>query len=170
MVLGWAGWAVAAGLAFVAYNFYHINDALKVQQAGQQQLIARLNDDAAKAHTVSDMLTDPAAMKVTLTPTKMEMPAMPTARVTYSAAKGTLILQANNMEPLQTYKTYELWLIPADGRDPMPAGTFHPDLQGNVSMVDSDIQKGVVAKEFGITVEDEGGSKVPSTPIIMVGM
>jgi hypothetical protein len=151
-------------------NLYRQTDALKAERTGEQQVIARLNEDAAKAHAVSDMLTDPGAMRVTLTPTKLAMPATPIARVTYSASKGLLILQAANLEPLQPYKTYELWLIPADGRDPMPAGTFHPDMQGNASMVNPEVSKGVVAKEFGITVEDDGGSKVPSTPIILVGM
>lgn len=170
MIMGWTGWAVAAGVAFFAMGIYRQRDSLKLEEFGQQQLIARLNDDATKAHAISDMLTDASAMRVTLTPTKLALPATPMARVTYAAEKGMLILQASNMEPLQPYKTYELWLIPADGRDPMPAGTFHPDMQGNVSMVKPDVTKGVIAKEFGITVEDEGGSKVPSTPILMVGM
>ena len=69
----------------------------------------------------------------------------------------------------QTYKTYELWIIPSDGTAPMPAGTFHPDDQGNASVVMPDLPKGVPAKAFGVTIEDDGGSQTPTFPIIMAG-
>jgi anti-sigma-K factor RskA len=73
------------------------------------------------------------------------------------------------MEPLQPSKTYELWLIPEDGRNPIPAGTFHPDDHGNASVILPPLPRGVEAKTFGVTVEDDGGSQTPHLPIIMAG-
>jgi anti-sigma-K factor RskA len=67
------------------------------------------------------------------------------------------------------YKTYELWIIPQDGTAPIPAGTFHPDDQGNASVVLPDLPKGIAAKAFGVTIEPEGGSQTPTLPIIMAG-
>jgi len=32
-----------------------------------------------------------------------------------------------------------------------------------------DLPKGVEAKGFGVTIEDEGGSQTPTKPIIMAG-
>ncbi len=168
MVITWTGWALAAGLGFFAFSLYQHNGRLGRDLAAARTEMARGADDAAKAHQVSDVLTDPNAMHATLT--KPATGAIPIARVTYAADKGTLILMANNMGPLLAYKTYELWLIPADGRDPMPAGMFHPDAEGNVTMVIPDMPKGVAAKEFGVTIEDQGGAKQPTQPIIMVGM
>jgi len=171
VALPWIGWAIAAGVSFAAVNLYHQRDTMQHSMTAaltaQQAQIAHLTDDAAKARQVMDALTDNSAMRVTLT--KAEAPATPIGRVTYLADKGMLLFLANNMEPLQTYKTYELWLIPADGRDSMPAGTFHPDAQGNASLI-MDMPKGIVAKAFGVTIEDEGGSQTPTKPIIMVGM
>ena len=80
-----------------------------------------------------------------------------------------LIFQANNMEPLQPAKVYELWLIPANGGNPIPAGTFHPDERGYASIIMPPLPKGVEAKAFGVTIENEGGSQTPTMPIIMVG-
>jgi anti-sigma-K factor RskA len=73
------------------------------------------------------------------------------------------------MLPLQPYKTYELWLIPADGRDPIPAGTFKPDDHGNASLMLPELPRGVTAKAFGVTIEDDGGAQTPTMPIILAG-
>jgi anti-sigma-K factor RskA len=126
--------------------------------------------DATAARQVLDAMTDPRAKQVTLTKAPATpAPPVPQGRATYVADKGTLIFLASNMEPLQTYKVYELWLIPADGRDPIPAGTFHPDARGNASVILPPLPKGIEAKAFGVTVEDEGGSQTPTMPIIMAG-
>jgi anti-sigma-K factor RskA len=66
-------------------------------------------------------------------------------------------------------KTYELWVLPATGGSPVPAGTFTPDLQGNAAVVFPEIPANVQASGFGVTVEEEGGSKTPTQPIFMSG-
>ena len=168
VALPWIGWAIAAGVTYTALNLYRERDTLQGAIAMLRGQVTHLTEDLAKARQVTDALTDSSAMRVTLT--KTAAPAIPIGRVTYLPEKGMLIFLANNMAPLQPYKTYELWLIPVDGREAIPAGTFHPDAQGNASVVMTDLPKGVVASVFGITIEDEGGSKVPTRPIIMSGM
>jgi anti-sigma-K factor RskA len=168
-VLPWVGWAVAAGLGVSTGNLYRERDALRgvvSQQAGQ---IDHLTADAAAARQVLDTMTDNTAMRVTLT-TKGAPPALPQGKATYVASKGSLIFLATNLEPLQPAKTYELWLIPAAaGQNPIPAGTFHPDEHGNASVILPPLPKGVEAKAFGVTIEDEGGAATPTLPIILVG-
>ena len=66
-------------------------------------------------------------------------------------------------------KVYELWIIPADGTAPVPAGTFRPDARGYASVVMPQIPKGVAAKAFGVTMEAEGGATTPTMPILLVG-
>jgi anti-sigma-K factor RskA len=165
--IGWAGWAVAAGVALTTVSFYQQRNELRstiLQQSGQ---IASLNAEADKGRSLIQAMTDQSAMRVTLTQTP-EKP-VPQGRATYVPEKGTLLFTASNMEPLQPYKTYELWIIPADGHDPIPAGTFHPDERGNASVIMPEIPKGVLAKAFGVTIEDEGGSSTPTKPVIMAG-
>ena len=168
-VLPWVGWAVAAGLGVSTGNLYRERDALRgaiTQQAGQ---IDHLTADAAAARQVLDTMTDNTAMRVTLT-TKGAPPALPQGKATYVANKGSLIFLASNLAPLVPAKTYELWLIPAAaGQNPIPAGTFHPDERGNASVILPPLPKGVEAKAFGVTIEDEGGAATPTLPIILVG-
>ena len=167
-VLPWIGWAVAAGLAVAAGDLYYGRETLRGALTTQASQIDHLTEDAAAARQVLDTMTDSSAIRVTLT--KGQTAPVPTGRVTYVANKGTLIFLASNLEPLQPAKTYELWLIPAAaGQNPIPAGTFHPDERGNASVIMPTLPKGVEAKAFGVTVEDEGGASTPTMPILLVG-
>jgi Anti-sigma-K factor rskA len=166
-LLPWAGWAVAAGLAVAAGMLYQERNTLRTTLASQSGQLAHLTADAAAARQLMDTMNDPMAMHVTLQ--KPQTAPVPQARATYVADKGSLLFTASNMEPLLPYKVYELWLIPADGHDPIPAGTFHPDARGNANVIMPPMPKGVEAKAFGITVEDEGGATTPTMPIIMAG-
>jgi anti-sigma-K factor RskA len=167
-VLPWVGWAVAAGLGVSTSNLYRERDALRGAVAQQTGQIDHLTADAAAARQVLDAMTDSTAMRVTLT-TK-GAPALPQGKATYVANKGSLIFLASNLAPLQPAKTYELWLIPAAaGENPIPAGTFHPDERGNASVILPPLPKGIEAKAFGVTIEDEGGAATPTLPIILVG-
>jgi Anti-sigma-K factor rskA len=167
-VLPWVGWAVAAGLAVTAGNLYQQRDALRGAVMTQANSLDHMMADAAAARQVLDTMTDRSAMRVTLT--KGQTAPVPTGRVTYVADKGTLIFLASNLEPLQPAKTYELWLIPAAaGASPIPAGTFHPDERGDASVIMPPLPKGVEAKAFGVTVEDDGGATTPTLPIVLVG-
>ncbi|WP_158941938.1 anti-sigma factor [Granulicella sp. S190] len=168
-VLPWIGWAVAAGLAVTTGDLYREREMLRGAVTDQVSKIDHLTADAAAAHQIVDAITDSSATRVTLN-VKGAPPAVPQGRATYVASKGTLIFLATNLEPLQPSKTYELWLIPAaTGQNPIPAGTFRPDSRGNASVILPPLPKGVEAKAFGVTVEDEGGATTPTLPIILVG-
>lgn len=166
-VFPWLGWALAAGMAATAGNFYMQRTALQGSIAEQKDQIAQLTTDAATAREVMATITDPSALRVTLT--KAQTAPVPQARATYLADKGVLVFQANNMPTLEPAKVYELWLIPANGSNPIPAGTFQPDQRGYASIMMPPLPKGVQAKAFGVTIENEGGSQTPTLPIIMVG-
>jgi Anti-sigma-K factor rskA len=166
----WIGWAAAAGLAVTAASFYRDRDVLQGRLKSQASQMDRISADAAAAKQMLDAMTDPTAKHVTLAkaPASSE-PPQPQGRATYVSERGALIFLASNMEPLQPEKVYELWLIPSDGRDPIPAGTFHPDERGNASVIMPPLPKGIEAKAFGVTVENEGGSQTPTLPIILAG-
>jgi hypothetical protein len=167
-VFGGIGWAIAAGLAFFAFTLHKDRDGLRGALAARAGEVQRLTAGAASAHQLLDALTDPKAVRVSLT-AKPQPKAEPIGGVTYNPDKGTLVFLASNLDPLQMDKTYELWVIPADGGAPIPAGTFHPDDQGNASVIMPDLPKGIAAKAFGVTVEDDGGSQTPTLPIVMAG-
>lgn len=169
-IFPWIGWGAAAGMAIAAGNLYHQREVQRTRLAAQASTIEKLSADAAAARQLLETITDSSARQVTLTRSVGEAPpAVPLGHATYVAAKGALVFFASNLEPLDSYKTYELWLIPANDRDPIPAGTFKPDTHGNASVILPPLPKGIDAKAFGVTVEDEGGSQTPTMPIMLAG-
>ena len=170
-VLAWTGWAVAAGCSFVAGLQFHQRQQIQGAVAAQQ---ARLDDAtrrSARAQDALATLTAANAMQVALHSTSDVKPGTPaaTALAAYLADKGALVFIATHMDPAPFGKTYELWLIPADGRNSMPVTTFKPDAQGSASVIMPQLPKGIPAKGFGVTIENEGGSDTPTLPVVMAG-
>jgi hypothetical protein len=165
--VSWIGWAVAAGLTVTITQLYQERDNLRSAVATQASVIGNLSASAEKERAMMSALTDAAAMRVTLVKTPAS--AVPTGRASYVASKGALLFTASNLEPIEPSKTYQLWIIPADGSSPVPAGTFTPDSRGNATVIMPEIPKGVVAKAFGITIEDQGGALKPTPPIVLQG-
>jgi len=165
-VLPWAGWALAAGMAALSVSMYQQQGRLKSNLAAGQAQLKETQKSAELANNVLLTVQDPSAARFTLTGSPQKLP--PQARVSYVSDKGSLVLLASNLEKLPPYKTYELWLFPTDGHDPIPAGTFQPDEHGFASLVMPELPKGIAAKMFAVTVED-GEVSAPTTPPVLSG-
>jgi anti-sigma-K factor RskA len=171
--MGWAGWAVAAGVAVAAGLQYQQRQLVEHNLAVESAKLTQTSQDSAQAQQVLQTLTDATAMQVSLhipatkgAPVKLD----PEAHAVYVPSKASLVFVASHLDPLQPAKTYELWLLPEQaGLAPIPAGLFKPDANGNASVVMPALPKGVAAKGFGVTVEDEGGSQKPTAPIVLAG-
>ncbi len=173
-VLAWVGWGVAACLAVVAGMQV---DQRKLVEQDMAVVTAQLSQSVAQSEqskAVMQTLQNASAMQVALhVPLNAgAVPKLdPEAHATYVPETGALLFVADHLDPLQAQKTYELWLLPAEaGQAPIPAGLFKPDEKGNASVVMPALPKGVTAKGFGVTVENEGGSKTPTAPIVLAGM
>ena len=162
--LGWA--AAAAALLFAAYLGNNAHN-LQQQLAAQDSQISQLSVQVSRSQQIMDVLTSHTAKRVTLTETKAA--AQPTAHVIYAKDRAALIFVASNLHPVPANKTYELWLIPANGQAPIPAGLFRPDASGSASIVLPPIPEGVDAKAFGVTIEEAQGAMTPTLPIVMAG-
>ncbi|HEY1527289.1 MAG TPA: anti-sigma factor [Candidatus Angelobacter sp.] len=121
--------------------------------------------ELADAKMVRDLLHAPDAWPLTLVSQKR--PPQPQIKTVYSKQQGSLLLMASNLTPLPEDKIYQLWLLPADGSAPMPAGWFKPDGKGNGMMFHKMSAAGIIAKSFAITIEPAGGSQTPTMPIVM---
>jgi anti-sigma-K factor RskA len=163
----WAGWGTAAAVAIAAVSLGVQNRALNDELHDESSLVTNLAAQASRAQQVLEVLTAPSAQRVTLTEGKV--PAQPTARATYLPERGGLILLATNLKPLPEGKTYELWVIPASGKPPVPAGLFHPDSAGTATVVLPPIPAGIAAKAFAVTIEKASGAAAPTLPIILLG-
>jgi anti-sigma factor RsiW len=164
---GWLGWVTAVVAIAVAAYLGNRSVDLEQQLNKDRSDITQLSAQAARAQELTDALTSPEAKQVTLTETKQA--ARPVGHATYLPGKGALIFVASNLHPVAPAKTYELWLIPANGKAPIPAGLFRPDSTGSASVVLPPIPLGVEAKGFGVTIEDAQGSQTPTLPIVLSG-
>ncbi len=162
----WIPWAAVAALLILCANLFVRVKILDDQLAVNEALMKASREQNRRAHALLDALNAPNAQRVTLTTGKT--PPAPTARAIYLASRGTLLLQASNLQALPPNKTYELWIIPTSGA-PIPAGLFRPDAGGSGSVVLPSIPAGVQAKAFGITIENEGGSNTPTLPTVLSG-
>jgi anti-sigma-K factor RskA len=172
--LPWLGWAIAAGLLFEVGNLHQQGQRLEqIAQNSRAQVLsaetraAVAQTSTAVAASVLSTLRDPTAVQVALTTSGLKPP--PQGRVTYVANKGSLVFLASNLDPVKPEKTYELWVIPADGSAPVAAGMFTPDASGFASVVMPTLPQGVKAKAFGVTIEPTGGSSGPTAPILLHG-
>jgi hypothetical protein len=166
-VLPWVGWAAAAGLTVAAGMQFQGRQQAEQTAATYKADLKASDESAAISSAALETMKDPTAQNVLLVTS--EAKPTPQGRVSYVANKGSLVFLASNMQPLDAGKAYELWIIPSNGQAPMPAGTFRPDQKGNGSIIMPEMPKGVLAKAFGVTIENEGGSLVPTSPILMKG-
>lgn len=136
------------------------NRDLTVKLGASQKTLQRAND-------LVNALTAADAVRVTLVTSGAKV--QPEAKAVYSSRAASLVLLADHLSSLPAHKTYELWLLPANGSQPVPAGTFKPDERGSAVLVLSQFGGGLAAKGFAVTVEDEPGSSTPTMPTVMSG-
>jgi anti-sigma-K factor RskA len=163
----WTPWLIAAALALVAIALGIQNRALNEEIHDEATIVTNLAGKAARAQQVLEVLTSPRAQRVTLLPGKTAQE--PSGNAIYLPDLGGLIFQASNLKPLPEDKTYELWIIPANGKPPVPAGLFRPDAFGSASVILPELPVDLPAKAFGVTVEKASGSDAPSPPILLLG-
>jgi len=172
-IAAWTGWAVAAGVAVVAGLQFHQRQVLQNSLNAANAKVGISQAATDKAEMVMRTLTNQGAMQVMMhiqPPDGVPVTHLPEGRATYDQANGALVFVASNLLPVPQGRTYELWVLPADGKAaPVPAGTFRPDEKGNASVVMPDIPKGVAAQGFGVTLEVAGGAKSPTLPPVLSG-
>jgi anti-sigma-K factor RskA len=165
-------WALAfalsavAGLALIAAFLWRENRSLKDTLANVSRNYSQQRDELTQAHDLMDALTSNESHRITLVAAKSA--PQPQGKVFYLPGKAHLVFLASNMAQLPADRAYELWLIPVTG-PPIPAGLFKADAHGGGRILNPPLRSGVEAKAFAITVEPEGGSPAPTSPIIMLG-
>ena len=166
-VAAWMGWVAAAACLYFAVNLHQANQHLHSLLQSETAELLQLDQSSARAQQVLDVLTSPQAKRVSLV--TGTTPPMPSGHAVYVKERGALLFTAANFAPLPPNKTYELWVIPANGSAPIPAGTFAPDATGSASVILPQIPVGIDAKAYGVTMENAGGATTPTLPILIAG-
>jgi anti-sigma-K factor RskA len=165
--LTWLGWLLAAIFAVAAAVLAHhaawLRGQLNTAQGGTAQMQVQLDH----ANQVVAVLSSPQSEHVVLTETRQ--PAHPVGQVSWLASRGALVFVAGGLRDLPSDKVYELWLIPAGGKAPIPAGLFRPDPDHGATVVLPPVPAETPASRFEVTVEPGHGSETPSLPIVIQG-
>jgi anti-sigma-K factor RskA len=143
------------------------NSSLRDEIGSLQNQLAENRRDLGRAREILATMTAPDAVHMTLVHAK-EKP-QPQIRVIYLKRSGNLLFFASNMGALPPHLAYAMWLIPANGKPPMPAGMFKPDAHGMAQVMMPALPEAPDAKNFAVTIESEAGSPVPTSPVIMAG-
>ena len=166
-------WAVlipafaALACAVLALILWQENTSLRRDLAAAEQRAVQRSATVEQAQRVLDTLHASDAQRFTLVAANTQ--PQPQAQTVYSHEKGRLVLLASNLPQIPVGMTYELWLLPASGAAPVPAGLFRPDDRGNASLLLPQLPIGTDAKGFAMTIEPGSGSETPTMPIVMLG-
>jgi anti-sigma-K factor RskA len=131
--------------------------ALRGSAQQQQQQLERARD-------VVDMLESRDTVTVSLA----QQPGMPAgaAHVLYNSKMGMLMYDGE-LAPAPAAKSYQLWLVPADGK-PISAGVFNP-VSGRADHWMMKLPQGIAAREFAVSLEPVGGMPQPTGPMVLIG-
>ena len=137
------------------------------QRAVSQQELTATQEQMAKLHRETAILTDPTSVKITLAAQKIQASQM----VAMWHAKYGIVLTGQKVPMPSGNRVLQLWLIPkAPGGKPMPSMTVRPDANGNfVILVANPPAAGTDTKALAITEEPAGGSATPTTTPKWVG-
>lgn len=164
----WRSWApIAIALLLAIFSAVLAKENLRLRDRSEklaQQLQAE-KQKSALAQEIVAMINDPSLPRMTLVSAKTA--PQPQVKTIYQPRMGHILLMANNLPALPEDKVYQLWLLPAGGGSPMPAGTFTPDPKGGTMMLHAMDNGGIEARAFAITIEPRGGSQSPTMPIVL---
>lgn len=158
-----AGLALVLAIAVGMLN--EQNRDLRRRLSDLETARAQQEAQTARARAVLDVLTAPETIRVTLVAGATR--PVPQGKAFYHLRKG-LLFYAANLPALPAGETYQLWLVPVQG-NPISAGIFKTDAQGNGEIVLPSLPAGVMAKAFAVTVEPSGGVPQPTGPKVLIG-
>jgi anti-sigma-K factor RskA len=91
----------------------------------------------------------------------------PGIQLFWDRARNRAIIHGFRLKPVPTGRAYQLWFI-KDGK-PVPSVTFKPESTGYAKVEQVPVPADGKVSAAAITVEPEGGSPQPTSPILLVG-
>jgi anti-sigma-K factor RskA len=162
----WAAVLVPAGavLAVATILLWTENRQLDRQLAALRAAAEQQQQQLQEVREVADMIESHDTLTVSLA----QQPGMPAgaAHVMYNAKMGMLMFDGE-IAPAPAAKSYQLWLVPADGK-PISAGVFNPVI-GRTNHWMMKLPQGIAAREFAVSLEPTGGMPQPTGPMVLVG-
>jgi anti-sigma-K factor RskA len=162
----WAKILIPAGaaLAVASIFLWNENRQLDRQLASLRTTLDQQQRQLQDSRDINALLAAKDSVSIALA----QQPGQPAgaARVVYNQQTG-LLMYDGTLTPAPVDKSYELWLVPAQG-DPINAGVFTP-VNGQVDHWLAKMPPGTAARAFAVTMEPVGGTAQPTGPKVLVG-
>jgi anti-sigma-K factor RskA len=155
---------VGVALATASIALWTENRRLDQQLAALRAEAQQQRQQLQQARELADLMTASDTKVVALAP----QPGMPkgTAEVMYNPKMGMLMYEGE-LEPAAADKTYQLWIVPAQG-NPISAGVFNP-ASDRTSHFMMKLPQGITPAAFAVTIEPAGGRPQPTGPKVLLG-
>lgn len=155
---------VGAALAIATIFLWNENRQLGQELAALHSTVFQEQQQLDEARQAAELL----AASDTITILLVQQPGMPagSAHVSYNPKTG-LLLYDGALAPAPAGKSYQLWLVPVDGK-PISAGVFNPAL-GLPDHWMVGLPAGTAPKAFAVSMEPSGGMPQPTGPMVLVG-
>jgi anti-sigma-K factor RskA len=165
-----SGWRAAiaipafAVLAIATFLLWQQNRDLDRQLAALRDSARQQEQQLAEARQVADLIGSSDTVTVALA----QQPGQPpgAARVMYNMKMGMLMYDGE-IAPAPAAKSYQLWVVPTDGK-PINAGVF-TSVAGQSNHWMMKMPPGVQPKMFAVTLEPSGGMPQPTGPMVLIG-
>jgi anti-sigma-K factor RskA len=153
-----------AALAIATAILWQQDRNLDRQLAALRTTAAQQHRQLDDARHFADLIGSSDTVIVALAP----QPGQPlgSAHVMYNTKMGMLMYDGE-IAPAPSAKSYELWVIPTDGK-PINAGVFNP-VTGRADHWMMKMPPGVEPKMFAVTLEPQGGMPRPTGPMVLIG-
>jgi anti-sigma-K factor RskA len=151
------GFGLAASLVLAAGLYLRLRSLQQTLSGSEQRL--------AEREATLNALLEPTVQLTTLTATGQ---APPIVQVFWNRAANTLILHTFRLKPAPDGRTYQLWLLPKQGK-PIPSTLFNTEPTGHQLVQGITVPADQQIAGFALTVEPAGGSPQPTTTPILAG-
>src|SRR3954469_16377429 len=137
-------WAAGVAAILIIVFLARQNNQLQAQLASLQARSAADEQQLRQAKELTAALTSANAEHFTLVANNAV--PQPQGKAIYDPPTGTLVFLASNLPAVSSHNAYELWLIPASGASPVPAGVFKPNARGTATVIKASLSAGIAVK------------------------
>lgn len=123
-----------------------------------------LRQELGQRQALLDAILQPGVQLFQLTSSGNREPAV---QLFWNRSTNEALLNGVRLAPMPEGRAYQLWFM--QGGKPVPSITFAPAARGAITRMGIKLPSGPPISAAAITVEPEGGSLQPTSPILLMG-
>lgn len=138
--------------------------AVETELATRNTALAQTTQKLTEREATLSSILEPGVQMFQLTSSGDPEPGI---QLFWNRQRHEAIVHGFRLKPVPAGKAYQLWFI-KDGA-PVPSVTFRPEADGDAKVQGIPVPEGGSLSAAAVTVEPEGGSAQPTTPVLLVG-